>query len=362
MVDVYVAGEVTTGALRDTLMYKMGKAEFAIGIYAKNNYGEPWLMYEAGFLTHSCKQKGGDYLSYFFTREIADAEPPMADLHFAHYQFEPSDDDAKQNQNDFKSIFRQLNNHLNLKKRDSDLNVELDKYWHEEIQDEFARIATKIMIKRFRNDGKNAKTKTNVSVALVTKKQEIISLSGFNPKTPNEIEECFDKILKDQIPKYMIAEQDNEDRKYNAFRVKLDNTRFSTFVAFTDGKRLVVFDRPLDQKKTSVSNPVLDVFGSVQFENRSIKTKITNLPFFNASITKTVPIFGVAIEDNVNKNDENTKETVVMFGFSLFMDSSDLDLAIGKEQAIKIFDIANLANMEPEDLSSKLRLTIANLL
>jgi hypothetical protein len=110
-----------------------------------------------------------------------------------------------------------------------------------------------------------------------------------------------------------------------------------------------------------------DMFGAVTFENRSIKNKIKSKAFFLAPIQKITPIFGVAVEDNEDKKDEDIRETAVMFGFFIFMKESDLELAkqdlINEE--IKLFDISDLATMatmNPDCMTSKTRLAVSSLI
>lgn len=90
--------------------------------------------------------------------------------------------------------------------------------------------------------------------------------------------------------------------------------------------RIVLFDRSQDRVNTNVYNDRLDVFGSVQFENRMIKNKIKSRDFFNAEIKKVEEIPGITIEDNRYKKEED-RETVIMIGGCVYLDPEDLALA-----------------------------------
>jgi hypothetical protein len=199
--------------------------------------------------------------------------------------------------------------------------------------------------------------------ALNTEDQDTIGLlDDFTPKTPNEIDEQFEKILNNQVSSKWWKIQNDDEIKFNIHRVMVNSTRFSTFVVFTDGERVVLFDRAKDSPNTNVHNDRFDVFGSVQFENRTIKIK--SQEFLNSPIKRITEIPGIAVEDNSLNKADMLNETVVMLGVCVYMESKYLNLAVRDtlNNEICIYNLKKLISFKPYVLTSKASLSINYLL
>jgi hypothetical protein len=342
----------------------MGKAKFAISILSpENKINSPWLMYEAGALSLAARQNGGDLLPYLFCRHIREIEDPLRQLQVKQYQRSDSG-----NKKQFIDIFIEINKKLSQENQKKEIDIEdiITLRW-DGINKELNDIATKIVNGAQVSEGEDMSTASNENGAMdlggmASNEQEIIRLTDdFSPTTPLEIEDHFEKMLKTfKIPKHW-QKKNATDREYNATRVIVNNTRFSTYVVFTDGKRIVLFDRPAaDPKNTNVLNERYDVFGSVQFENRTIKKKINNKKFLNAKIQKIEEINGAAIEDNRSKVGYEV-ETAVMFGICVYLKPEDLDHA--KNEAIVIYPINKaITKLQATQLTSKAQLSLEHLI
>ena len=116
-----------------------------------------------------------------------------------------------------------------------------------------------------------------------------------------------------------------------------EGVRISTFIAFHDGKNILLFGRNENQL---VENDGVDVFGAVNFNNGSLWTgnqkfsKITE-HLFNANITEVTPVSDIVIEDN-------GEEKVVMVGWALKVSPEDLKAGVvdGKSFIQSIEDAA----------------------
>jgi hypothetical protein len=373
-VDPYLSKEkMRAGSFKQHIQGNMKDTKVGIGIYTKDNFERPWLMFEAGYMSYSCELNDGIYIPYFFTRGIDKIESPIQDLHVYHYIFDGNDDD---NRKQFIKVLLNLNEKLPTEKREKDATIKkaINNEWSKSLSVELHYVAH-LIEKRVASERKTKTIKSSYNYPVLpnsfaTQRQFPIpheNWSHFSPKTPADIEKCFKSILETQVPEAIIALQTDEEKQLDNHRVMINHTRFSTFVAFTDGKKIVVFDRSKDPKSTNVTNMRFDMFGAVTFENRSIKNKIKSKAFFLAPIQKITPIFGVAVEDNEDKKDEDIRETAVMFGFCIFMKESDLELAkqdlINEE--IKLFDISDLATMatmNPDCMTSKTRLAVSSLI
>jgi hypothetical protein len=144
--------------------------------------------------------------------------------------------------------------------------------------------------------------------------------------------------------------------------VTINNTRISTFFSFTDGQKLLVLDRANSPDVTTVINRNYDVFGSVGFENYSIFKKIENKDFFKCMPTNIKAIPGFVFEDNVDSNSK--AETVIMFGYHVFMESEDLLKGVNsppRDSIVTTFDVPEERPRAQLQLTAKARHAIDSL-
>jgi hypothetical protein len=149
--------------------------------------------------------------------------------------------------------------------------------------------------------------------------------------------------------------------------VQVNQTRFATFVVFTDKKRILLFNR---QRDTTVKNPRLDVFGAMDFENSSIAKKFSqSRKFFEtAPVIDVKPLYGAAVE-YITGTDEvittNKESTAVMFGLAVYVKESDLDQAVEKNINNNEDGVLSLHALEDAagfvNLTAKARLAIEHL-
>lgn len=367
-IEVFLSEDkIKAGNFRDQNLAAMKRAKFAIAIYTPTNISAAWLMFEAGALSLAIEQNGGHYMPYLFCRHGSDREPPIGDLQYVQYQIE-----HKENQEQFIRLIKNLNDSLSSENKVAELKISkavndawsyINKEMHVEANNMLIPSASSIGEKELATSFNSPISISCIYGNFETNSQSQIRLADdFSPQSPKEIEKKFERILKTQIPE--IWKQRNElDKTYNSTRVIVNNTRLSTFIVFTDGKRIVLFDRPKDTKNTNVTNPLLDVFGSVQFENRTIKNKIKNPDFFNSKILKVEEISGAAIENNKLKIGDDT-ETAVMFGACVHLSPRDLEKAkIGADEGdIVIYFATEIKNMNSELLTSKAMLGVNHVL
>jgi len=344
----------------------MEKSKFAISILSpENQYNSPWLMYEAGALALAARQNKGELLPYLFCRHITDVEAPIARLQVKQYQRFNSI-----NRSEFIGIFLEINKHLAVHNQipEDDIENEIIKRW-KNIDIKLSDIATKIANGSTlqEKDDKTTASHDNgaldlgrISRKLITEEQNSIRLiNDFSANTPLEIEKHFENMLSTfSIPEHW-QKRNAQDIEYNATRVLVNSTRFSTYVAFTDGTRIVLFDRAAGVDKTNVLNERYDVFGSVQFENRTIKMKIPNDKFLNSEIQGIEEITGAAIEDNKDQTGFEA-ETAVMFGICVYLKPEDLDYA--KTKDVGIYPVEEVTNFKKTQLTSKAQLSLQHII
>jgi hypothetical protein len=141
--------------------------------------------------------------------------------------------------------------------------------------------------------------------------------------------------------------------------VSINKTRISTFVSFTDGNRVLIFDRVLGSSHTTVINRLFDVFGSVDFENRSLKKKIRNRSFFELVAKRVELIPGFAFEDNHNQT-HSDEETVIMFGFNVWLEPQELEMGADSKGVVRVMDTAKWVE-HPEVFTAKASRAIGSL-
>ena len=359
--------EIKAGAFKGQILEAMKNAKFAISILTPENFNAPWLMYEAGALSLAVERNGGHLMPYLFCRHGSKREDAIVDFQYVEYQI-----NHKDNQEQLVRLLINLNESLSESNWVDELKIrsKIDSLW-DSVSQRLDRIAYNLTHPSASSAGErslNSSLNGSISISPIegqfkTNKQSHVRLSDdFVPKTPREIESKFEKMLRTQVPASW-KQRNDMDEKHDSTRVIVNNTRFSTFVAFTDGARIVLFDREKDIANTSVTNDRFDVFGSVQFENRTIKYKIKNPDFFDAKIIKVEEISGAAIEDNRLKVGNDT-ETAVMFGACIYLSPEDLDLAkIGAaKDEIAIYSVSSMPRMAQELLTSKAMLSISHII
>jgi len=348
---------------RGVIAKNLKAARCGISILTPENTSSPWLMYEAGALAIKVSENGGKLLPFLFCRERQDVESPLTQIQSPEYQA-----DDHNNQKDIIEFFQAVDKTLSKESQigSSKIRTFLVDLWNESLKVDLELIASDMNNFSASAYGeKRLLSGVNESLSLrsaeTVAQHDMSLLDDFSPKTPNDIESQFEKIVRSQVPKKWLH-RNADDIKYNVHRVLVNGTRFSTFVSFTDGKRIVLFDRKKDQPNTNVYNERFDVFGSVQFENRTIRLKIKNKQFFNSTILKTEEIAGIAIEDTRDKRTVDNIETVVMVGMCIYLSPEDLDLAAKDtiNGEVGVYHLGKLFDFTREAITSKASLSISH--
>jgi hypothetical protein len=368
-VDVFFSKEslVVGDTFKDVILEKLSKAKCGISLLSsENKLSSPWLMYEAGALSMKVRENGGKFLPFLFCRDLHELDGPLKDIHVKQYQ--PSDHD---NLKDLIAYFEAINSTLSQENRisNSKINSLLTDNWEKYVNKELAFLADRMTdhsLSSYQSNSSRSGINDFISLhGLKTNAQDTIGIiDDFVPKTPLDIEEQFEKVLANQIAPFWKAPQTDEERKFRIHRIIVNDTRFSTFVCFTDGERIVLFDRNKDQPNTNVFNNRFDVFGSVQFENRTIKNKIKSKDFLSAPIEHVEEMPGMAIEDNRPNKTTAKPETAIMIGICIFMKKENLDLATNNatKEEICIYPIKKLYSFNKNVLTSKAALSLKYLL
>lgn len=172
-----------------------------------------------------------------------------------------------------------------------------------------------------------------------------------------------------EIPRILLEFREKLKIKRKQDEVYFWNTRISTFIVFTDGKRVLLFNRRSNTDKEAIHNPKMDVYGAKAFHNASLKYKIPST-FMNSTIVNMHSIPGIVIEENKVPFKLFKKglrhETVIMIGFIAYLKPEDLEkgLDIESNDEITIDSDDNLIfpitclNAEDENLTSKARISI----
>ena len=159
--------------------------------------------------------------------------------------------------------------------------------------------------------------------------------------------------FRNYVAKNIPSKYTKDQNGYKKFVI--NNTRISTFFTFTDGSKVLLFDRTSSNLQTVINNN-FDCFGSVDFENSSLSKKIASSSFFGADIEKIDYIPGFAFEDNVETSDNFCVfQTVIMFGFIFYVSSDNLKRAVTQGGNIHI---ESLNEISTDSLTSKAKLAI----
>lgn len=175
--------------------------------------------------------------------------------------------------------------------------------------------------------------------------------------TVGDLPDYLSDYLKMNIDKkYLVSRNDYHKDHFSdkeKFEFQINSTRISTFFCFTDGKRMLLFDRPRSHKQEVINNKY-DCFGSVTFENISLKVKIdidNRSGFFDSEVKDIEFIPGFSYEDNVDP--EFGKQTVIMFGFVVYLTELDLDKLMNLRNPELILVKVIGSNISKEVLTSK---------
>lgn len=356
---------VNLGYLADLIDDNIEKANIGVLLLTPENYASEWLMFEAGALTQIVKSKDSVLIPYLFCRNPNQIEQPLRRWLFTRYIYKGAE---SSNYYGFVQLFKYINQNLERVNRVSIVDIEnrIHELWESEYRESLHNLAQNLTEASASVD-KSLHNIENDYISLDgmrTKSQFDLSLTdSITPKTPRELETALEFKLN-EIPS-RLRKQNYQDKNFGATRVILNNTRFSTFVTLTDSRRIVLYDRKkASRNKTNVLNDRYDVFGSVQFENRTLNKKISSQKFLDSPIQAIREINGAAIEDNENMAGEDdtvySRETAVMFGICVYMTPEDLNLAVEDtdNNEIIIVDVSSAKNWESSQLTSKARLAV----
>lgn len=140
------------------------------------------------------------------------------------------------------------------------------------------------------------------------------------------------------------------------------NTRISTFIIFTDGVSVLLYDRKNDSSHQAVLNNKLDCHGAVAFHNPSLEFKLPK-EFMDVKVNEMKPIPGLALEKTAKKLWKlpiiSTKKAVVMMGFATYIDTNDLEKGVDDNNSLYLISCLSSEN---HNLTSKAKLSIRHLI
>lgn len=374
-VDVFVAAaEKNLGDYQDRIEQALLNSKCFLLVATQDDSDSGWNMYETGIYKASSilqpsKVNPNTHI-YAFGVDPARLPKPLFKNDAHRYYYNDSEGNfGSEDEKRLFSLFLSLRDNLGCSIDDASIHYKLTKKWEQDLKNHFANYEKELLSGGYLSNRENsARTTANLHIdtTVFKTKGQLAYYSPFNvgqeKYTPATLEKYFEMLL-DFLPSNNGWKK--FDEKYDAHRVIVGkNTRISTFVAFTDGKNILLFDRSkAGDGQTSVFNNKWDVFGSVQFENRSIKAKIFSEDFMKAPIQELKPIYGAAFEDNSGHNDTNKQEVAVMFGVFAFMSERDLSLALQDNRYgnLCIMNVDKANNIPDEDLTSKAYLSIKQL-
>lgn len=372
-----------SGDFQEELEEQLRESDFLLMLFTPHNnlLKGHWQMYEAGFFRSIEKERGIQkrrLINYAFCSYTDDVAKPVSKCNGYQYRYNGKEDNLTQSRY-LKDMMVAIGRELNLSLNDFEIQTQLKRLWDNGLSGKLATLADKAVSHlSISGEERVAQTKSNAHMdASVFKTTTQLMYTSFfgndvHGYTPRTLELYFQTILEKFLPIGWVKKLDEfKDENGNvvetAHRVLIGNTRISTFVAFTDGENILLFDRAkADKGKTNVMNNRLDVFGSVQFENRTIKKKILSESFLKKNIKELKPIYGAAFEDNhafAGENFNDNKELAIMFGVFAVMSKEDLLLALenNKDDALCIMPINQANNIQSENLTSKAFLSIKQL-
>jgi len=200
---------------------------------------------------------------------------------------------------------------------------------------------------------KKIKAKVGFQTYIMTETSYITCTKDYTIRDiPNILQEYKDKLN---------IENKKEDKVF------FWNTRISTYLIFTDGVNILLYNRKENSNKEQIINPKLDCYGAVAFNNNTLKYKLPNT-FLESKILDIRHIPGIVIEENELKfnlfKPNKISETVVMVGFIVFVSNEDLKKGLNIDTNYNIDEndniIKQISCIEPDDenLTAKAKLGI----
>jgi len=164
-----------------------------------------------------------------------------------------------------------------------------------------------------------------------------------------------------EIPKALLEYRKKLQSMSDDENLTFWNTRISTFIIFTDGESVLLYDRKKDINHQAILNNKLDCHGAVAFHNPSLEFKLPE-EFMDVKVNKMKPIPGLALEKTAKKLWKlpiiSTKKAVVMMGFATYVDTKDLTKGVDENNSL--YPISCLSS-ENHNLTSKAKLGIRHL-
>lgn len=340
-------------------------AEVYIPIISGEKLYSAWMMYELGaVVVNRLEIKGNG--SLVNTRvipflvdidDIRKIDDPLRQFHLG-FEFQQKDQ-GSENYRKYSDFFRKIVESCSgVSDKLVTFDNQLGNYW-EEFKLKLNRTVDVIKERK-----KKLRTEVNFDFNVTYFTSE--EIGKYTPTTLGTLfREFVDNGIGNKLEEYI--KKDNEG---HYVVMSGDNVRISTFVVFTDKKNVLLFDRKKAKNEINVDNPVYDVFGSLDFENSSIQKKIKNTDFLNSPILEIKPIYGIAGEYNIDKDERGrvlSHETVIMLGVFAYMSEENLKLGENfndgkKNSALRVVGIKEVNNGYGENaLTSKAYLSIKQL-
>lgn len=386
-VTAYVASRaIGAGSFQQNLETELSNSQLLIVLFTPHDrvLKTDWKMYEAGFfraIQKNQQQTNQHVINYAFCCYSSEIAAPLVIYNTYRYTYvdvSEGDNNYQRRHDENLTASYGLNDMMQAILKDLQLNLAWDdvndrlyRSWDENARKDLAIIADEAIDLRKAtaiDHNKSAYTGSNEHIdgtVFKTEGQLMYSTPSERGQkyTPRTLEGYFEKILDSFIPPNYSRDSQEFDG-IESHTVRMGQTRISTFVAFTDGKDILLFDRAkANPNQKNVENNRYDVFGSVQFENRTIKRKIQSETFLDAPIQKLEPIYGAAFEDNHAYAIAQKQEVAVMFGVFAYMSSEDLNSAldVNDNGALFISPIAVVNSMTSDKFTSKAYLSIKQL-
>ncbi|MEI6708937.1 MAG: TIR domain-containing protein [Methylococcales bacterium] len=325
-------------------------SDYGILVLTRDNLNSPWLLFEAG---SAAKNKTRKVCPILFGRDKDNIEAPISKFNYLQFTEENNFEFSKEQMQRLLSTINEMatkDDHKAYRRGWEAIERHMENTW-DGFKDNISAILEKYRFShpsKVRHDVKVTNhLDINLSVDEVFEDYKNVSI--------NEIPHLLANYLKHGIDSsYQILYPE-----YSSNTVIINQTRISTFIAFTDEKNILVFERQLaDTAQTQVKSDSIDVFGSVQFENRTIFAKIAKDDFAKSKILKIEYIPGFAVEDNVDKS--RKRETVIMIGYAVFVSEEDLKKGVnGKTTAL--YKINDRLLRQSKNLTSKAKLAVTYL-
>lgn len=178
-----------------------------------------------------------------------------------------------------------------------------------------------------------------------------------------------DNYLINEVPEILLAYRKKLKTENKNNVIFFNNTRVSTFILFTDGKRVLLYDREANQSLAEIENLKFDAHGAKPFHNSSLKCKLPN-QFMTSKIINMESIPGIVIESNDNLFLKITRrsEVAVMFGFIVYISPYNLEKGIESSpvdcdnKMVNVNDnkiiALNCLSIDDENLTAKAKLGI----